>query len=56
MNNEPVELTDNQIKEAFEYYCETDEGVLRFDYELRDEWKKQQLIRWKQAFAKVGEK
>ncbi len=41
---------------AFDYYCETDEGVLRFNYELCDEWKKEQLIRWKEAFKKASEK
>jgi hypothetical protein len=41
-----------EMNEVFEYYCETDEGVLRFDYELREEWKKEQLIRWKEAFKK----
>ena len=43
------------MNEAFEYYCETDEGVLRFDYDLREEWKKEQLIRWKEAFKKALE-
>ena len=41
------------MNEVFEYYCETDEGVLRFDYELREEWKQEQLIRWKKAFKKA---
>jgi hypothetical protein len=49
-------LTDEQFNKAFEYYCETDEGVLRFNYELREEWKQEQLIRWKQAFEKAQEK
>ena len=49
-------LSDEELNKAFDYYCETDEGVLRFNYELRDEWKKEQLIRWKEAFKKVSEK
>jgi len=50
------ELSDEELNKAFDYYCETDEGVLRFNYELRDEWKKEQLIRWKEAFKKASEK
>jgi hypothetical protein len=50
------ELSDDELNKAFDYYCETDEGVLRFNYELRDEWKKEQLIRWKEAFKKASEK
>ena len=50
------ELSDDELNKAFDYYCETDEGVLRFDLELRDEWKKQQLARWKEAFKKASEK
>jgi hypothetical protein len=50
------ELSDEQLNKAFDYYCETDEGVLRFNYELRDEWKKEQLSRWKEAFKKASEK
>ena len=50
------ELTDEVWNKAFDFYCETDEGVLRFNYELRDEWKKEQLIRWKEAFKKASEK
>ena len=46
-------LSDDELNKAFDYYCETDEGVLRFNYELRDEWKKEQLIRWKEAFKKA---
>jgi hypothetical protein len=49
-------ITDEQMNKAFEYYCETDEGVLRFNYELRNEWKQEQLMRWKEAFKKVFEK
>lgn len=49
------ELSDEELNKAFDYYCETDEGVLRFNYELRDEWKKEQLIRWKEAFKKASE-
>lgn len=49
-------LSDEELNKAFDYYCETDEGVLRFNYELRDEWKKEQLIRWKEAFKKASEK
>lgn len=52
----PRELSDDELNKAFDYYCETDEGVLRFNYELRDEWKKEQLIRWKEAFKKASEK
>ena len=52
----PRELSDEQLNKAFDYYCETDEGVLRFNYELRDEWKKEQLSRWKEAFKKASEK
>lgn len=52
----PKELSDEELNKAFDYYCETDEGVLRFNYELRDEWKKEQLIRWKEAFKKASEK
>ena len=48
------ELSDDGLNKAFDYYCETDEGVLRFNYELRDEWKKEQLIRWKEAFKKAS--
>jgi hypothetical protein len=48
-------LTDEEWNKAFDCYCETDEGVLRFDYELRDEWKKEQLIRWKEALRKAQE-
>ena len=48
-----MEKGAREMNEAFEYYCETDEGVLRFDYELREEWKKEQLIRWKEAFKKA---
>ena len=50
------ELSDEELNKAFDYYCETDEGVLRFNYELRDKWKKEQLIRWKEAFKKASEK
>ena len=50
------QLSDEELNKAFDYYCETDEGVLRFNYELRDEWKKEQLIRWKEAFKKASEK
>jgi len=50
------ELTDEEWNKAFDFYCETDEGVLRFDLELRDEWKKEQLIRWKEALRKAQEK
>ncbi len=50
------ELSDDELNKAFDYYCETDEGVLRFDLELRDEWKKEHLIRWKEAFKKASEK
>jgi len=46
-------LSDEEMNKAFDYYCETDEGVLRFNYELRNEWKKEQLIRWKEAFRKA---
>ena len=52
----PRELSDEQLNKAFDYYCETDEGVLRFNLELRDEWKKEQLARWKEAFKKASEK
>jgi hypothetical protein len=52
----PRELSDDELNKAFDYYCETDEGVLRFNYELRDEWKKEQLIRWKEALKKASEK
>jgi hypothetical protein len=54
--NSPRELSDEELNKAFDYYCETDDGVLRFNYELRDEWKKEQLIRWKEAFKKASEK
>lgn len=47
------ELTDEVWNKAFDFYCETDEGVLKFDLELRDEWKKEQLIRWKEALRKA---
>jgi hypothetical protein len=50
------ELTDEEWNKAFDFYCETDEGVLKFDLELRDEWKKEQLIRWKEALRKAQEK
>jgi hypothetical protein len=50
------QLSDEELNKAFDYYCETDEGVLRFNYELRDEWKKEQLIRWKEALKKASEK
>jgi hypothetical protein len=49
-------LTDEVLIKAFDCYCETDEGVLKFDLELRDEWKKEQLIRWKEALRKAQEK
>ena len=49
------ELTDEEWNKAFDFYCETDEGVLKFDFELRDEWKKEQLIRWKEALRKAQE-
>lgn len=52
----PKELSDEELNKAFDYYCETDEGVLRFNYELRDEWKKEQLSRWKESFKKAREK
>ena len=52
----PRELSDEELNKAFDYYCETDEGVLRFNYELRDEWKKEQLFRWKEAFKKASER
>ena len=60
-----LDLTTPQIKElsdeeilniAFCSEIDTVEGVLRFNYELRDEWKKEQLIRWKEAFKKASEK
>ena len=47
------ELTDEEWNRAFDFYCETDEGVLKFDLELRDEWKKEQLIRWKESLRKA---
>ena len=47
------DLTDEEWNKAFDFYCETDEGVLKFDFELRDEWKKEQLIRWKEALRKA---
>ena len=50
------ELTDEEWNKAFDFYCETDEGVLKFDLELRDEWKREQLIRWKEALRKAQEK
>ena len=31
----PKPLSDEELNKAFDYYCETDEGVLRFNYELR---------------------
>ena len=46
-------LSDEVLNKAFDYYCETDEGVLRFDFELRAEWKQEQLKRWKEAFRKA---
>ena len=49
----PRELSDEELNKAFDYYCETDEGVLRFDLELRAEWKQEQLQRWKEAFRKA---
>jgi hypothetical protein len=52
----PRELSDEELNKAFDYYCQTDEGVLRFNYELRDEWKKEQLSRWKEAFKKASER
>jgi hypothetical protein len=51
-----AELTDEEWDKAFDHYCETDEGVLKFDLELRDEWKKEQLIRWKEALRKAQNK
>jgi hypothetical protein len=56
LESNPIELSDEELNKAFDYYCETDEGVLRFNYELRDEWKKEQLSRWKEAFKKAREK
>ena len=56
LKSNPRGLSDEELNKAFDYYCETDEGVLRFNYELRDEWKKEQLIRWKEAFKKASEK
>jgi len=50
------ELTDEEWNKAFDFYCETDEGVLKFDLELRDEWKREQLIRWKEALRKGQDK
>ena len=50
------EPTDEEWNKAFDCYCETEEGVLKFDFELRDEWKKEQLIRWKEALRKAQEK
>ena len=47
------ELTDEEWNKVFDFYCETDEGVLKFDLELRDEWKREQLIRWKEALRKA---
>ena len=55
-NTKTKPLSDEELNKAFDYYCETDEGVLRFNYELRDEWKKEQLSRWKEAFKKASEK
>ena len=46
-------LSDEVFNKAFDFYCETDEGVLRFDLELRAEWKQEQLQRWKEAFRKA---
>lgn len=46
-------LIDEVLNKAFDYYCETDEGVLRFDFDLRTEWKQEQLQRWKEAFRKA---
>ncbi len=56
LESNPRQLSDEELNKAFDYYCETDEGVLRFNYELRDKWKKEQLIRWKEAFKKASEK
>ena len=55
VNGKAVPLSDEEINKAFDYYCETDEGVLRFDYELRKEWKEKELQRWKNAFARAIE-
>ena len=49
----PFNKFDEVLDKAFNYYCETDEGVLRFDLELREEWKQDQLQRWKEAFRKA---
>ena len=43
VNGKAVPLSDEEINKAFDYYCETDEGVLRFDYELRKEWKEKEF-------------
>jgi hypothetical protein len=48
------ELSDEIFNKAFDFYCETDEGVLRFDFELREEWKHEQLKRWKEAIIKAS--
>ncbi len=48
------QLSDEIFNKAFDFYCETDEGVLRFDFELREEWKQEQLKRWKEAFIKAS--
>lgn len=56
LGNQTKPLSDEELNKAFDYYCETDEGVLRFNYELRDEWKKEQLSRWKEAFKKASER
>ncbi len=54
INHNNTMLSDDQLIKAFEYYCESDEGVLKFDYQLREEWKIQQLARWKEAFRKAS--
>ena len=32
LGNQTKLLSDEELKKAFDYYCETDEGVLRFNY------------------------
>jgi hypothetical protein len=49
-------IDEELIKKAFEHYCETDEGVMRFDMQLSDEWKAAEYKRWREAFEKASEK
>ena len=43
-------LSADEIKEAFNQWLMLDEGVARFDYQLKHTWVAEQWERWQKAF------